>query len=84
MWGGGRAFLPRTGGGKPHYHSLACTLSATPQKEQADLMAAPHRQAVKALLATERDAHRRQRELVRASLMLCPGKTSAHAVPAQR
>ena len=30
--------------------------------------------AVQSLLATERDAHRRQRELVRASLMLCPGK----------
>jgi len=26
------------------------------------------------LLATERDAHRRQRELVRASLVMCPGK----------
>ena len=38
--------------------------------------------AVKSLLANERDAHRRQRELVRASLMLCPGKTAAH--PAQR
>jgi hypothetical protein len=31
--------------------------------------------AVQSLLATERDAHRRQRELVRASLFLCPGKT---------
>lgn len=30
--------------------------------------------AVHSLLARERDAHRRQRELVRASLMLCPGK----------
>jgi hypothetical protein len=39
-------------------------------------------QIVKALLANERDAHRRQRELVRASLMLCPGKTAAH--PLQR
>jgi hypothetical protein len=29
------------------------------------------------LLATERDAHRRQRELVRASLFLCPGKAEA-------
>ena len=26
------------------------------------------------LLATERDAHRRQRELVRASLFMCPAK----------
>jgi hypothetical protein len=26
------------------------------------------------LLATERDPHRRQRELVRASLVSCPGK----------
>jgi hypothetical protein len=30
--------------------------------------------AVQTLLATERDAHRRQRELVRASLVMCPGK----------
>jgi hypothetical protein len=30
--------------------------------------------AVQSVLASERDAHRRQRELVRASLMLCPGK----------
>jgi hypothetical protein len=43
-------------------------------------MAATSPQIVKALLASERDAHRRQRELVRASLMLCPGKTSAHPV----
>jgi hypothetical protein len=32
--------------------------------------------ALKTLLATERDAHRRQRELVRASLFSCPGKRS--------
>jgi hypothetical protein len=31
--------------------------------------------AVRSLLATERDAHRRQRELVRASLVMCPGKS---------
>jgi hypothetical protein len=37
--------------------------------------------AIKQLLATERDAHRRQRELVRASLFLCPGK---QADPATR
>jgi hypothetical protein len=30
--------------------------------------------ALKSMLATERDAHRRQRELVRASLFSCPGK----------
>jgi hypothetical protein len=47
-------------------------------------MAASPRQAVKALLANERDAHRRQRELVRASLMLCPGKTNAHAAASQQ
>jgi hypothetical protein len=29
------------------------------------------------LLATERDQHRRQRELVRASLFMCPGKPGA-------
>jgi hypothetical protein len=33
--------------------------------------------AVQSLLATERDAHRRQRELVRASLVMCPGKGAA-------
>jgi hypothetical protein len=47
-------------------------------------MAASPRQAVKALLANERDAHRRQRELVRASLMLCPGKSNAQAAATQR
>ena len=31
------------------------------------------------LLATERDAHRRQRELVRASLFMCPAKRDAGA-----
>ena len=30
--------------------------------------------ALQQMLATERDAHRRQRELVRASLFSCPGK----------
>jgi hypothetical protein len=30
--------------------------------------------ALRTLLATERDAHRRQRELVRASLLSCPAK----------
>jgi hypothetical protein len=47
-------------------------------------MAASPRQAVKSLLANERDAHRRQRELVRASLMLCPGKSNAQAAATQR
>jgi hypothetical protein len=31
--------------------------------------------ALRTLLAQERDPHRRQRELVRASLVACPGKT---------
>jgi len=36
---------------------------------------ATHRNAaLRKLLATERDAHRRQRELVRASLVSCPNK----------
>ena len=39
---------------------------------------------LQALLATERDAHRRQRELVRASLFLCPGKAEAGDGPAAR
>jgi hypothetical protein len=39
---------------------------------------------VQALLATERDAHRRQRELVRASLMLCPAKSDPHTGPSPR
>ena len=33
-----------------------------------------HPVAIQQMLATERDAHRRQRELVRASLFACPGK----------
>jgi hypothetical protein len=32
---------------------------------------------LRTLLATERDPHRRQRELVRASLVSCPGKPVA-------
>jgi hypothetical protein len=35
--------------------------------------------SVRTLLASERDAHRRQRELVRASLVLCPGKPARAA-----
>jgi hypothetical protein len=35
--------------------------------------------ALRTLLAAERDPHRRQRELVRASLMSCPGKPAARA-----
>jgi len=31
--------------------------------------------AVRQVLASKVDAHRRQRELVRASLVLCPGKS---------
>jgi hypothetical protein len=31
--------------------------------------------ALQQVLATQRDPHARQRELVRASLALCPGKT---------
>jgi hypothetical protein len=41
-------------------------------------------QSVQALLASERDEHRRQRELVRASLMLCPAKPDAHGEQPQR
>jgi hypothetical protein len=37
------------------------------------LVATP-RSDLRALLATERDWHRRQRELVRASLVACPAK----------
>jgi len=45
--------------------------ASTPLPQPSSFQAA----AVQSLLATERDAHRRQRELVRASLMLCPGNT---------
>jgi hypothetical protein len=38
--------------------------------------------AVREILATSRDAHARQRELVRASLAMCPGK-SRPATPAR-
>jgi hypothetical protein len=31
--------------------------------------------ALRSVLATQRDLHTRQRELVRASLVMCPGKT---------
>jgi hypothetical protein len=33
--------------------------------------------ALRVMLSTERDPHRRQRELVRASLVSCPGKPRA-------
>lgn len=36
----------------------------------------PSASPLHALLATERDPHLRQRELVRASIVSCPGKTS--------
>jgi hypothetical protein len=38
------------------------------------------RATLRTLLATERDAHRRERELVRASLLHCPGE----AMPRRR
>jgi hypothetical protein len=46
-----------------------CMAASTP------ITRSSHAVTVHTLLATERDAHRRQRELVRASLFLCPGKT---------
>jgi hypothetical protein len=36
--------------------------------------------ALREMLATQRDQHARQRELVRASLTLCPGKTRPRPV----
>jgi hypothetical protein len=36
--------------------------------------------ALRQMLATQRDQHARQRELVRASLTLCPGKTRPRPV----
>jgi hypothetical protein len=71
-------------GGKPHHQSLAGTLNVVRAEEHASAMAASspipqprsfQAAAVHSLLATERDAHRRQRELVRASLVMCPGKS---------
>ncbi|HWT23347.1 MAG TPA: hypothetical protein VN213_07555 [Solirubrobacteraceae bacterium] len=38
--------------------------------------------ALRALLATERDPHRRQRELVRASLVACPGRAPRRSAAA--
>jgi len=38
--------------------------------------------ALRTLLTTERDPHRRQRELVRASLARCPGKPASARVRA--
>jgi hypothetical protein len=37
--------------------------------------------ALRALLATERDPHRRQRELVRASLVSCPAGSGRRGRP---
>jgi hypothetical protein len=53
----------------PPEHSVGMAPTSIPQPRS---FAAA---AVHSLLATERDAHRRQRELVRASLMMCPGKS---------
>jgi hypothetical protein len=62
---------------------LVVSIHAVRVAEHASAMAASPRfprpasyqaAAVQSLLATERDAHRRQRELVRASLVMCPGK----------
>ena len=55
-------------------HAFAMAASS-PIPQPSSVQAA----AVQSLLATERDAHRRQRELVRASLVMCPGKSRADA-----
>lgn len=67
-------------GGQPHPRSRVCSLHRMCKTAHAPLMvsaspqnltpASPSR--VRALLVQERDAHRLQRELVRASLLLCP------------
>jgi hypothetical protein len=48
---------------------------SSPIPQPASVQAA----AVQSFLATERDAHARQRELVRASLVMCPGKAEPGA-----
>ena len=70
--------------GQPHFGSHAYSLQGVEAVADYAAMAASsfHLSPVQAkplqtLLATERDAHRRQRELVRASLFLCPGKGEA-------
>ena len=76
-------------GGKPHHRPWGSSIHAVRTAEEATAMAASfpiskpssiQAAAVQSLLATERDAHRRQRELVRASLFLCPGKPGPRAV----
>jgi hypothetical protein len=57
-----------------------CLLQVFPDMADADDMTTPPLKPVRAaalqqLLATQRDPHARQRELVRASLAMCPGKS---------
>jgi hypothetical protein len=85
VWGGDRAELsPLRGVANRTISRWPAPCSEPRRKSNLELMAASPRQAVKSLLANERDAHRRQRELVRASLMLCPGKSNAQAAATQR
>jgi hypothetical protein len=56
--------------------SIIVAMAATPRFPRPSSFQAA---AVQSLLATERDAHRRQRELVRASLVMCPGKGATRA-----
>jgi hypothetical protein len=67
---------------QPYSNVQASTVPATARAQDASPMAAylPNSLSTPALrhmLMTERDAHRRQRELVRASLVSCPGKPHA-------
>jgi hypothetical protein len=78
-------------GGQPHLASPAYPLQVAGAEVEYAAMAASsfHLSSVQAkplqtLLATERDAHRRQRELVRASLFLCPGKAEVGDGPTAR
>ena len=66
---------------QPHFEPRVCPLSGAPAKREAAVMAASlsfpttslSGSALRSMLSTERDPHRRQRELVRASLVICPG-----------
>jgi hypothetical protein len=77
---------PAQDGGQPHPKSEDGSPEDVREKREATPMVTAStplnclsRSALRSLLADERDAHRRQRELVRASLVACPGRAPRKA-----
>ncbi len=76
---------PRVRGGQPHHRTRVYPIQVAAPLSDASSMAArfplppvlANSSQLQTVLATERDLHARQRELVRASLFRCPDKGGA-------